>query len=318
MKTKITSVFWGLILILGGALFLAVNLGYISGTSPTFWMAVFAGLGGLFLITYFLNGVQHWGWLFPALILGALALTIGLSEAGVQDSLTAAPILVSVALPFVVAFALKPRERWWALIPAWVMLAVTGIVLLSDRLEGELMGTFVLYTIALPFFVVFFVNRANRWALIPGGILAVVGLFPLLATRLNGSLMGAAVLLLIALPFLLVFFWSRRNWWALIPAGILGGIGAGLLLLGSGPEIESRANLMNGLMFIVWAVAFGVLWLLRSSRPTAWAKYPAVVMAVIGVVILALGASTGIILPLLLVAGGLVILVVNLLPKKAQ
>ena len=59
MKTKITSVFWGLILVLGGALFLAVNLGYIASTSPVFWMAVFGGLGALFLITYFLNGVQR-------------------------------------------------------------------------------------------------------------------------------------------------------------------------------------------------------------------------------------------------------------------
>ena len=318
MKPKITSVFWGLILVLGGALFLVVNLGYIHSASPTFWMAIFACLGGLFLVSYFLNGIQHWGWLFPALIFGALALTIGLSEAGVQDGLTAAPILLSVALPFGVAFALKPRQRWWALIPAWVMAAVTGIVLLSGQIQGELMGTFVLYAIALPFFVVFFVNRANQWALIPGGILAVVGLFPLLATRLNGSLMGAAVLLLIALPFLLVFLWSPKNWWALIPAGILGGVGAGLLLLGSGPEIESRANLMNSLMFFVWAAAFGVLWLLRGTRPTAWAKYPAGVMAVIGVIMLAVGGSTGIILPLLLVAAGAVMVAINLLPKRTS
>ncbi len=45
MKTKIVNVFWGLILVLGGGLFLALNLGYVVSLSPVFWMAVFAGLG---------------------------------------------------------------------------------------------------------------------------------------------------------------------------------------------------------------------------------------------------------------------------------
>ena len=53
MKTKIVNVFWGLILILGGGLFLTLNLGYLFSMSPVFWIAVFAGLGVLFLVTYF-------------------------------------------------------------------------------------------------------------------------------------------------------------------------------------------------------------------------------------------------------------------------
>jgi len=318
MKARIANIFWGLILILGGGLFLALNFGYVVSSSPLFWIALFAGLGVLFLVTYFLNGVQRWGWLFPASILGSIALTIGLSEAGVESNLAAAPILLSVAIPFLVAFAFGPRKRWWAIIPAWVMVAITGIVLFANQVQGELVGTFVLFSIALPFFVVYLMNRTNLWALIPGSILAVVGLIPLFAAYLNGSLMGAAVVLLIALPFLLVFLWSRRNWWALIPAGILGGIGAGLLLLGSGPELESRANLMTALMFFIWAITFGGLWLLRQSQPTAWAKYPAVVMAVIGIITLAGGANNSIILPLLVVAAGIVVLVINLIPKRAQ
>jgi peptidoglycan/LPS O-acetylase OafA/YrhL len=257
-----------LVLILGGGLFLALNLGYVVSMSPVFWIAVFAGLGVLFLVTYFLNGVQHWGWLFPALIFSSIALTIRLSEAGVEGNLVAAPILLGVAVPFLVAFAFDPRKRWWALIPAWVMVVNTSLVLFSDQVQGELVGSMVLFSIAL--------------------------------------------------PFLVVFLWSRRNWWALIPAGILTSIGPGLLLLGSGPEIEQRANLMNGLMFFGWAATFGVLWLMRHSFPTAWAKYPAVVMAVVGLVMLTVGANNQILWPLLLVAAGVVVLAVSLLPKRAQ
>jgi hypothetical protein len=318
MKTKIANIFWGLILILGGGLFLAQNLGYVVSMSPIFWMAVFAGLGVLFLVTYFLNGVQHWGWLFPASIFGATALTIGLSEAGVQSNLVAVPILLSVAIPFLVAYALDTHKRWWALIPAWVMAAITGVVLFADQVQGELVAAFVLYSVALPFFVVFFVNRANRWALIPASILAVVGLIPLISTRLEGTLLGTVVLLLIALPFVAAFLWSRKNWWALIPGGILVSIGLGLLLMGIGPDTMQNANLMNGIMFFGWAATFGVLWLLRHTQPTAWAKYPAVVMAVIGLVMLTLGANTQIVLPLLVVGAGVVILLINLLPKRAQ
>ena len=116
----------------------------------------------------------------------------------------------------------------------------------------------------------------------------------------------------------MVFLWSKRNWWALIPAGILSGIGAGLLWLGSGPESASRANLMNGVMFLVWAAAFGVLWLLRGSRPTTWAKYPAIGMAIIAVIVLSLGVTSGIILPLLVIGAGVVVVAINLLPKRTQ
>ncbi len=118
MKIKLANIIWGLVLILGGALFLAQNLGYVVSTSDTFWMGVFAVLCVIFLVTYFANGVQHWGWLFPASIFGATALTIGLTQLGVDDVFVAVPILMSVVLPFLVAFALDPHKHWWALIPS--------------------------------------------------------------------------------------------------------------------------------------------------------------------------------------------------------
>jgi hypothetical protein len=312
------NIFWGLVLILGGGLFLAQSLGYVVSMSPVFWMVVFAGMSVLFLVSYFLNGVRHWGWLFPALIFGSTALTIGLSEAGVEGNLVAAPILLGVAVPFLVAFAFDPHKRWWALIPAWIMVVNTSLVLFSDQVQGELIGSMVLFSIALPFLVVYLLNRSKRWALIPASILAVVGLFPMLSTRLTGTIMGAAVLLLMALPFLVAFVWTRKNWWTLIPAGVLASIGVGLLFLGSGPKVEQRSNLSSGLIFFGWAATFGVLWLMRRSSPTAWAKRPAVIMAAIGLIVLTLSANTQILWPILLVGAGLVVLVVNLLPRQAQ
>lgn len=318
MKAKLINVVWGLVLILGGALFLAQNLGYVVSTSSFFWMIVFGGLSAVFLVSYFASGVQHWGWLFPACIFAATAGTIGLDLLGVNSNLVAIPILLSVALPFLVAFGLNPRRNWWALIPSWVIIVVTVISQVADLIPGEFMAAVVLYSIALPFLVVFLLNRTNRWALIPAFVLAGVGLIPILATRLSGEFIAAGILFLIAIPYFVVYFWSSKNWWALIPAGILTSVGAGLAMLNYGGLAIDNPVLMNGIMFLGFSITFAVLWLRRFSQPTDWAKYPAAILFAIAVVILAFGSYSQLIWPLLLVVGGLVVLIFNLLPKRAQ
>lgn len=180
MKAKSFSVLWGLLLVLVGGLLLARELGYAWELSSLFWVAVFAGAGAVFLVMYFLRGVQHWGWLFPASICAALALTIALGEAGVDGSGTGAPILASIGLPFVVAFLLDTAKRRWALIPAWVMASVTLFVLLGDSVGSDVVGALVIWSVALPFLLVFLLNRGRSWALIVAVVLGISGLFPLM------------------------------------------------------------------------------------------------------------------------------------------
>lgn len=81
MKNTWLNAFWGILLILGGGLFLAQNLGYLEEFSATTWMYIFIGASVLFFVTYFVSGLQHWGWLFPACIFGGLATTIWLNGA---------------------------------------------------------------------------------------------------------------------------------------------------------------------------------------------------------------------------------------------
>ena len=316
MKAKYINFIWGLVLILGGGLFLALNLGYLENRSPQLWMAVFASASLLFFAGYFLNGLREWGWLFPASIFGALALTIELGELHLQGAMVASPILASIALPFVVAFVLEPRQRWWALIPAWIMLVLTALMLFVERVPGEAIAALILYSIALPFLVVFLFDRSRRWALIPAFVLAAVGTIPLLTTFVSGEMIGSVVLMFIALPFFVVYFWSESSWWALLPAGILSSIALSLLLVIGGQPETQVAPLMTGVMFLGWSATFGVLWLRRASQPTDWTRYPALGLLAAGALSIVLRSGFEMYWPLIIIAAGILVLASNLWPKR--
>lgn len=262
MKSRYLNLVWGLILIVAGGLFLAQNLGYLQELSLLTWIVVFGGLCLLFLASYLINGVHQWGWLFPTMISGALALTIGLINAGMESSAIGAPILVAVGIPFLVAFFLNRQANWWALIPAWTMLVLTAVVLLADWVPSVWVGALVLFGIALPFLVIFLVNRSRWWALIPAWVMSLMGVITLLADSVPGEALGTIVLWGIALPFLAIFLLDRSRRWALIPAGVLGVVGLiplltlGTPLLAWWPVIP----ILAGVALLVWG-------LLQRRRP---------------------------------------------------
>jgi hypothetical protein len=104
MKGKIINIFWGIVLILISGLLLAQTLGYIEFElfSTQAWILVFGVASAAFFLSYFLNGVRKWGWLFPAFIFAALALTIWMATNDMDGSFLGMPILASIALPFYV------------------------------------------------------------------------------------------------------------------------------------------------------------------------------------------------------------------------
>jgi hypothetical protein len=191
------------------------------------WGALLIVLGALLLLDWYAD-VGAWIWILALAILGCLAF-IGF---------------------------LRDRSEWGWLIPAYVLWAIALLILLVELnvLRDEGIAVFVLLAIALPFLVVFLLNRANWWGLIPAYTLAAVAVMVGLIGLgvLDDMLIPAYVMFAIALPFIAVFVLNRENWWALIPAGIMAVIGLSFLIAsGSGLTIVAIGVLAAGIWLLV-------------------------------------------------------------------
>jgi hypothetical protein len=164
---------WGGLLILFGVMALVE---VYTDLSPWIWVIVLA-LAGLLVLLVFLSDRREYGLLLPTYILWVIAGLIALLESNIlSDAWVPFYVLSAIALPFLVVY-FRDRNQWWALIPAYVLLAVGLMVLLleSNVLSDLLVPAYVMFAIAIPFLVVFTNNRKNWWALIPGGIMLVIG-----------------------------------------------------------------------------------------------------------------------------------------------
>jgi hypothetical protein len=193
-QTRKQSLIWGGLLVLFGVVLLLETF-----TDLTAW--VWVGIlvtGGLGVFAVYLIDRSDWGLLIPAYVLWAVALLIALITLNVlRDESVATYVLAAVALPFVVTF-LRDRAQWWALIPAYVLVAVGVMVWLIGQgvLNDLLIPAYVMFAIAIPFIVVYARDSRQWWALIPGGIMTIIGLAFLIAEA-AAQYVGAVALILV-------------------------------------------------------------------------------------------------------------------------
>ena len=209
---------WGGVLILIGGLLLVNRLVELS---PWIWAASLASAGLAAFVLYLVDrsdGLM----LLPSYVLWVIAglITFVVSDF-LHDEAVAFYVLLAIALPFLAIF-FRDRTRRWALIPAYALLVVLGIIGLAESklVSDDLISAYVLLATAAPFFVVYAWDRRKRWALIPGSILAVVGLsfgtwlpwHSIRSSLIGGGAMTyfAALLLLIAGGGILVH--ALRGW----------------------------------------------------------------------------------------------------------
>jgi len=174
------------------------------------WSAVLA-LAGLVVFGVYLTDRSDWGLLIPAYVMWAIAGLIALIELEIlRDEAIATYVMAVIALPFLVVF-LRDREQWWALIPAYVMIVIGVMIGLIGLgvLNDLLVPAYVMFAIAIPFFVVYARDTTNWWALIPGGIMGVMGLAFLIAETAV-EYVGPVVLILAGVWILVRQFVRRK------------------------------------------------------------------------------------------------------------
>src|SRR3990172_1017067 len=152
------------------------------------------------------------------------------------------------------------RAHWWALIPAFVLIGLSGTIGLgtfAPRLEGQWSGAVFLGSMGVGFVAVYFARRENWWAIIPGGVMITLAVVTIADAREIES--GGIFFVGLAVTFALIFLATRMRW-PLIPAAVLFAIG---LFIGAG--LEKAFN-------YVWPVALiaaGLLIIFRVSRRAA-------------------------------------------------
>ena len=319
MNVNKSGLFWGVLMIGGGLLALADQMGYIDTLSPQMWMTVFAGLSLLGLVSYALSGWKQWGLLFPTGVFGGLALVIALAEARVDSAAVASPLFFGLLIPFIAAYLTDRTHNWWALIPGGVMLFLALTTLLVDSAGGEWVGALFLFLIALSFFAVYLNHRSYTWALLVAYILAVLGIAPLMSIGgRDAAYYGPLFLFAVALPFFIVYFRSAANWWAIIPAGsvtIIAVIAA--LAIAGFIDADGRggvvsAGLANALLMGGLAVTFAVVWL-RHDKP--WAKIVTVVLALVAIASMFFASYSQIFWPVAIILVGIYLFYTALRPK---
>jgi len=311
MQRSRWAILWAVVLILGGALLLAQNFGLMQENfQANIWTIILGGLGLAFLLDAITTKGEDWWALIPGCILLGVAATIWLGELHVNGEYAGSVMLFSIALPFLLIYLIKRGTFWWALIPGGIMTAIAIIPILTLNVRGQVIGTFVMWAIGIPFIVVYLVNRKNWWALIPGGVMMAVGIIPILTLSMRDEVMGVFVLWVIAAPFLIVYLANRKNWWALIPGGTLFVIGFMPLLA----SYEVQGQIIAGVFFIGLAAVFGLLYLVNLGKPDMfWPVYPAAMLLAVGIGVMVFGQNWW---PLVLVALGVIFLIRSLFPGR--
>jgi hypothetical protein len=319
MKANRSSLFWGILLIGGGALALAQQLGYLDQLPDSIWMWIFGFVSLIAFLSYALSGWKDWGWLFPAGVFGGLAVIVGMAVSGYDNAAIGSPIFFGLLIPFAAAYLTDRTKNWWALIPGGVMLFLALTTLLVDNVGGEWVGAIFLFMVALSFFLVYLGNRTRTWALLVAYIVFVLSIAPAMAS-FGGDVpayFGVIFLLAVALPFFFIYFRSsEKNWWAIIPSGVMTTL-AIIAALGIAGWIrdEKTGGFSNAILMGGLAVTFAVLWLRHAKD---WAKIVTVILALLAVASIFFASYTEIFWPVAIILVGGYLLYTALRPKPVQ
>ena len=277
MKGKIIYIFWGVVFLMAGVALLMgiLDLKQLTQQDKVLYLSA-ATLA--FIITYFLAGTKKWGWLLPAFVLAGMA--VDLSSELYHTFLSqpnGVPIMIGIAMWFLIGFFID-RSRWGLLIPAYILIiaaveTAVNTLVVPSILHGEnnvsfllafSSGAGIMFMLALPFFIVYFISKKSWWALIPAGSFASIGLVLAMDFLIQDNpdtrvgIFSGVLLLGLAATFAIL--WLRRKTqptdWAKYPA-------AGLFVLAILAFILGNVwiTISDQTKAIAFAIASGVFFL---------------------------------------------------------
>ncbi|MGB9553271.1 MAG: hypothetical protein ACPL7L_02725, partial [bacterium] len=141
-----------------------------------------------------------------------------------------------------------------------------------------------------------------------------VGIAVALSAYLHPSFVPAAIFWGIGITFFFVFLAKNSNWWAIIPGGSLSTIGF-LPPLTALWGVTS-AGWVGGLVCAGLAVTFGLVYLVDPKLQTRWALYPFGFLFFLALCFVFFGELATKWWPLLLIALGVYLLVINLMRRS--
>ncbi len=198
----------GVLLVLGGFLSLLGELNIIRNAGGIFWGLVL-GAGGLVFLFLLINDRNSWWAAFPAFTLLGMALASFLPPS--LDAYGGLLFFAGISLAFWWVYFTGTLERWWAIIPAGVLLTLGVVSVASTLSEGKETGGLFFIGLGLTFLLVAVLpgGGSRSWALIPGTILVVFGTLLGIPNRDIASSLVPVILIVLGGYFVWRFFRNR-------------------------------------------------------------------------------------------------------------
>lgn len=241
-RPPFTAWILGLALILGSLAFLAFQSGLV-GYSGALAPVISAGVAVLALpfIGRWLARRDEWWALLSGWVFLALASLVMLLYLVPIPQIVLIVALLEVGAPFLAAYLLDPVERWWAVIPTYIMAALAALIGLSMAgLSLEMLGAFGLLAAALPLWALYMLDRSRTWAIVPAALISAIGIVLLIlfaVAQVGTGSIAFYIILNVTLALTALALWltvKSLDWAVWIAIGFIGAAIASIWLPGPG------------------------------------------------------------------------------------